>query len=68
MHVSLVGGLARLAALASLGALLALWTSYVMCYLVVIAVCVFGGVPRGARCAHLAGCHACSVDFTCHVS
>ena len=36
MRVSLVGRLASLAALASLGALLVLWTSYVMCLLVVI--------------------------------
>ena len=64
---SLVGRLTRLAALASLGALLALWTSYVMCLLVVIDACVFGGTPREPRCARLARRPACVVDFICYV-
>ena len=46
MRVSWVGRLARFAALASLGALLALWTSHVMSLLVVIDACVLGGAPR----------------------
>ncbi len=62
------GRLARLPALASLGALLALWTSFVMSRLVVIDACVFGGAPREARCARLARSPACVVDFICHVS
>ena len=51
--MSLVGRLARLAAFASLGALLVLWTSHAMCPLVVIDACVFGGAPREPRCAGL---------------
>ena len=62
------GRLARLAALASRGALLALWTSSDMCLLVVIDACVFGGAPREARCARLARRPACVADFTCYVS
>ena len=68
VRVSLVGRLASLAALASLGALLALGASDAMCLLVVIDACVFGGVPREARCARLALHPACAVDFTCYVS
>ena len=51
MRVSLV---ARLAAFASLGALLALWTSYVMCLHVVIDACAVGGAHREPRRACLA--------------
>ena len=40
MRVSLVGRLASLTALASLGALLVLWTSCVMCLHVAIDVCL----------------------------
>ena len=54
MRVSLVGRLASLAARASLGALLLMWTSYVMCLHVVIDACVFGGAPREPRCARIA--------------
>ena len=68
MRVSLVGRLVRLAALASLGALLVLWTSYVMCLHVAIDACVFGGAPREPRCARLARRPACVVDLMCYVS
>ena len=44
MRASLVGRLASLAAFASLGTLISLWTEYVMCLRVVIDVCVFGRV------------------------
>ena len=68
MIVSKVGRLASLAAFASLGALLVLWTSYVMCLHVVIDACVFGGAPRDPRYARLARLPACIVDFICYVS
>ena len=68
MRVSLVGRIASLAALASLGVLLALWTSYVVCLHVVIDACIFGGAPREPRCVRLARRPVCIVEFICYVS
>ena len=62
MRVSLVGRPASLAALASLGALIVLWTSHVTCLHVVIDACVFGG--RLASLAALASLGALLVLWT----
>ena len=54
--------------LVSLGALLVLWTSYVMSRRVVTDACVFGGAAREPQCSRLARRPACVVDLMCYVS
>ena len=63
MRVSLVG---RLASLASFGAMLVVWTSYVMCIHVVIGVCLWWGASRASlRSPRSAPCLFCGLHMLC---
>ena len=62
MRVSLVGRLASLVALASLGALLELWTSYAVCLHVVTDACLWWGASRASlRSPRSAPCLRCGL-------